>query len=66
MKKRHRPDIFVPPELPPSPSQWAAEMALAMPAEPRRRTVKYTVEETAGGCQVIRLRPSAMRSFSRL
>jgi hypothetical protein len=37
-----------------------------MPVEPRRRTVEYTVEETAGGCQVIRLRPSATRSFSRL
>jgi hypothetical protein len=45
-----------------APSQGAAERATARMAEAR----PYTVEETAGGCQVIRLRPSATRRFSRL
>lgn len=51
MKKRDRGDIFVPPEMPPTAAQWAAEMARAEVAAPRR----HTIEEVAGGCQVIRL-----------
>lgn len=51
MKKRTQGEIFVPPEMPPTAAQWAAEMARAEVVAPRR----YTIEEVAGGCQIIRL-----------
>lgn len=58
MRKRTRPGIFTPPDPPPTPEQWAAEMA---PVTTTTRA--YTVERADGGCDVIRLSKGNRRGF---
>ncbi|WP_156629553.1 hypothetical protein [Methylobacterium sp. Leaf85] len=60
MSKRTKPGIFTPPEPPPTPEQWAAEMAPAATAAAK----PYTVERVEGGCDVIRLSRSCRKSRS--